>query len=556
MKHNQVVIILFILSFISVLITGKYVSDFTEDYYSFMAYTPDPMEGLIRNQEAYRLASSEGRLISFFNEFEYNSRSPLVAGFPLLVNPELLRNVNAHLMLVLPLLFFFLFLLGYLTWIRTKQVLYSIALIIFYITTYAVIVPYFGIGYNMPDTIAGYAAGCAGLCLLLWFERNKFLWLVLFSLSLSLAVLIRYIFSVYAFLIFSFPIIYILYQNFQYSKNFYSDVMKPLLVILIIVGGICGYFLIKHFNVNYEYYSFWSTSGMSTMNIGMVDSAISFLYIFAGLLRKIHLLLLLVVLLFNLFFFNPDTHKYKQRIIIAAWFILILPFYWIVILKANGYVVSSIYLAGFPLIFASIALPFKELLISRRKKSVLILSLILITAGLTDAAISVNKNSKFLSDNYQPPDSLKQFSVDAANLLHSISPADSTVSMYAFSDRFIHENISLNAFYKRQREINTHPQLVDFRLNKYYWQSLSFKSNIDSMTRVYETFIREKYNVLLFFPEQYKLNRNGFNNPVSEQIAENLYELMSHDSDWKQQNIQDNNLGNYILMHRNYLILK
>ena len=117
-----------------------------------------------------------------------------------------------------------------------------------------------------------------------------------------------------------------------------------------------------------EYYSYWLHSKKATMNVSVLKSADGFLFMYSGFLRKIHAIFLILLFVANFYFFKIDKKIFKQRLLIASWMFLIIPFYWVVILKTNGRVVGSAFMAAFPVMFISLGLPLNNIIIDNRKK--------------------------------------------------------------------------------------------------------------------------------------------------------------------------------------------
>ena len=181
----KIKIIFFSVSLLFALAAGIYASFYSQKYYSFIEYGPDPLDGLMRNERAYFNVEKDGRCSAFIQEFKENNRSFLCIAPLIIFAPEVLRRHDAHLFITIPYIFLFLYLLCYLIWMRSKNIFHAICVAFLYITCYAISEPYFGIGFNMPDMIAGYPLAIAALSLLIWNERRKTLWIVLFSAFLS-----------------------------------------------------------------------------------------------------------------------------------------------------------------------------------------------------------------------------------------------------------------------------------------------------------------------------------------------------------------------------------
>jgi hypothetical protein len=545
----------FFISLISVTLLGLYVTNYADKYYSLVSYGPDPLDGLVRSEAAYYKVQSMGRLNAFLNEFKSNPRAPLVTALPALLFPEVLRSIHSHLILELPLVFLFLFLLGFYALLKSNSVLYSSSIITFYATAYGLTEPYFGIGFNMPDTIAGIAAGCAGICLLFWFDSNKIKWPIFFALFLSTAVLSRYIFCVYSFLLFSFPLILLLRKKYKESKKIAANIILPVIVTGAIILTCCGYFIFTQFKFNYDYYTLWTNPEKGTLNVNIWHSAFGFFYIFSGFLRKIHIGLLIFILFINFFLFHNSGSNFNQRISIALWSILVLPFYWILILKTNSEVVASAFMAGFPIIVAFFLLPLKDKLHVSKRKNITILSIIMIITCIADAVISIHKNSDFLSNSYPFPEAAKNFSATASGVLNDITPSDSSLKLFVFSDQFLDDKISLTSFYTHGRHIQVRPNTDTIRIFKHFWEELPQGFNNEHAVNQYYLRISKYYNVAIIFPGNKNADVVGLSDSTSRLISENVHQLLLRNHNWSCDTLDDKKIGIYYIFHKKYLMV-
>ncbi len=540
-------------SLLFVLVAGIYASFYSTKYYSCIAYGPDPLDGLMRNERAYYNVETNGRISAFIQEFEENNRSFFTIAPLIILAPEILRRPDAHLFISIPLIFLFVFLLSYCTWMRTGNTLHASVLALFYITCYAVTEPYFGIGFNMPDTIAGYSVGVAALSLLIWSEKRKNCWLIMFAVFMSVSVLMRYIFSIYTFLLFSFPLGLILIQQYRRSKNTWQEIAKDCLIVGVVVGLLCGYYVISHFNKNMEYYSYWLHSKKATMNVSVLKSADGFLFMYSGFLRKIHAIFLILLFVANFYFFKIDKKIFKQRLLIASWMFLIIPFYWVVILKTNGRVVGSAFMAAFPVMFISLGLPLNNIIIDNRKKIFSYLLITIIAASLIDFGITLKKNSDSLASTYTEPESTKLFSIRISEWFNTISPRDCTLSLIVFSSGYIGEDISLESFYRNGRYIKTRISENKFRPYSNFYNNEDPYTDIDMIKNsMYQKAVSSS-NLLIFFRDGLQLGTTGFDTPISRQVERRLFEKFSTETSWKMIQVPDSSLGHLILFYRNYL---
>ncbi len=547
------VFFLFAFSLVISLAAGFYASNLSKEYYTVNEYAPDPMDGLLRNQNAYNNVVKEGRISTFVREFQENKRTFFTTAALVILAPEFLKRPDGHLLILIPLVTLFLFLLGYCIWLRTRILLYSITAIIFYITCYAVTEPYFGIGFNMPDTIAAYPIGIAALCLLIWFEKYKTHWLILFAIFISISVLIRFIFSVYTFLIFSIPLILIINHQSKILNYKWKEIFK----VMSMTGGIililCGYYLYSNYQFNSEYYSYWLDAGKKTMKVSISDSIEGFIFMYSGFLRKIHALFLFVLFISGFYFFHNNFKISRQRLIIVMWMFFILPFYWTFILKTNGHIVSSVFMAAFPVMFVCMIYPLNTLLIEKRKKIFYYLLIIVTLFGITDFLISVKKNSKIIQEVNSDSFKRNASTETIASMIKNISPRDCTLSLYALSCGYLAEEISLESFYSSGRFIKTNPSENKFFLYTNYCFCTSNKNQEEIDDSIFQK-INQTNNILVFIKEdQYSFSNDT--NVILKNAERSLYNNFSSDQSWRSTEVKDTSLGHFTLFYRSYLSL-
>ena len=135
-------------------------------------------------------------------------------------------------------------------------------------------------------------------------------------------------------------------------------------------------------------------------------------------------------------------------------------------------------------------------------------------------------------------------------------PLDCTLSLFTFSDMYLSENISLASFYRNERDIQTLSRLKKIIINKHFWEIASPIFNIErTQNDVYEK-TTSSFNLLLFFTDSTKSSIVGLDNLTSRSIAQGILEKLSNNLMWKQIPLFDPHLGNFILFHRNYLMIK
>ena len=549
----KIKIIFFSVSLLFALAAGIYASFYSQKYYSFIEYGPDPLDGLMRNERAYFNVEKDGRCSAFIQEFKENNRSFLCIAPLIIFAPEVLRRHDAHLFITIPYIFLFLYLLCYLIWMRSKNIFHAICVAFLYITCYAISEPYFGIGFNMPDMIAGYPLAIAALSLLIWNERRKTLWIVLFSAFLSIAVLTRFIFSVYAFLLFSGPLTYFFLLQYRSSKITWKEIAKTCLLCMVIIAVLCGYYILSHFNTNMEYYSYWLNSKKGTMNISILQSGERFLFMYAGFLRKIHASFLILLFIINIYFFEIDLKIFRQRIFIFLWMFLVIPFYWVVILKTNGHVVGSAFIAAFPLMFMCLAIPINNIILEKRKKIFSYLLVVIIVASIIDFSFTVNKNDKLLTTEIIKPVQRKLLAVHLSEWFNTITPRDCTLSLIIFSSGYIAEDISLESFYKHGKYIRTLKSGNKFSVFNNYYNYEDPKTDIEVIKNdLFEKAVSTS-NLLIFNSDISNTDSTIFNAPISRQVERALFERFSLERSWKKTPIPDSSFKNLILFYRDYL---
>ena len=551
--RGKILFLFLTVSLVFALAAGIYASFYSRNYYSGIAYAPDPLDGLMRNERAFYNVETNGRIAAFLQEFKENNRSFFSIAPLILLAPDILQRPDAHLFILIPLIFLFVFLLSYSVWLRTKNSVHAFVVALFYISCYAVTEPYFGIGFNMPDTIAGYPAGIAALSLLIWSEKKDTRWLILFAVFLSVSVLTRFIFTVYSFLLFSFPLFLIFREQFRQAGNNWKEISKALLLIGGIVSILCLNYIITHFDFNMQYYSYWLHSKKETMNIGIIDSASGFLYMYGGFLRKIHAIFLILLFVANFYFFEIDKKIFRRRLLLAAWMFFILPFYWVVILKTNGRVVGSAFMAAFPVMFLCLALPLNNMINSKRKKIFTYLLLAISAASLIEIVISVKKNSDMVAITNLIPEPRKPLSINLSDWLNTICPRDCTLSLIVFSGNFLAEDISLESFYRNGRYIKTMVSENKYFLYTNFNDTDFPNADINSIKNTIYQKVINSNNLLIFFKERLQSDSVRRVNPKSMQVERGLFEKFSSETAWKMIQVPDSSIGPLILFYKNYL---
>jgi hypothetical protein len=352
-----------IVAFALTIFAGLSAAHISNLYYQHYSFDPDPSSGLVHNIQVYKHIQKNGQWATFWEELGSNSRDPFAYAPLILFAPALLKSKSAHLFVLLPYFFLFLVFLGYRIMMYSGAIL-SIALQISFATVLVIFAPYFGIGFHLPDAIASYPLALAGLSLSFWTDSKKLFWVFVFAGMISLAVLTRYIFSVYSFAVFA-PILF--YQFYcEYRKNgSITAIIRPLIIIGGVITLACGYFILKNLDYNLNYYTYWASKRSGTLNHDIAFSLKTFFLGYGSFYGPFHALILFAIV--ACFFFRTLWTGEKRWFIpltILFWSCMALPFIWTVLLKSNGLKVTSSFLAAFPLTFAAIsdgtrALPYR-----------------------------------------------------------------------------------------------------------------------------------------------------------------------------------------------------
>lgn len=454
-------------SAILTIFTGYFSSNIAKVYYQNNYYSPDPSGNLIHNIELHHEMQKKNKWHIALNEFKENRNNPLMTIPLLILSPDLLANKNGHLLIFLPFYFLFLLFLSILVYQYTNHLFFSSAFIIFFTTTLVLYAPYFGVGFNLPDSWAPYSLGLSAISLINWHHKNKFHWFCFFVIFSCLAILSRYITVVYALVIFLPIICGILYSRYKVNAKWFDKLNYFMLISAAITLFITLFFLIIHLKSNYEYYSYWKSLSKVTMNYPWHYSLYSFIYNYLGFFGLPHTIIIgLHALLITALCFK-QTKTNKSDFLIRCWYLLALPLFWIFILKVNGFKVSSIFLIYFPITFVALT-PWCILNVNENLKRIMnIYALVMILFASYSFMRSYHKTSSWAvvqtGGNYET----KKIQSHAALLLSSFN--NDIILTDLITGGYLATGIRIETYYQHKKyigELNFKPFLPSFSNEK------------------------------------------------------------------------------------------
>lgn len=171
---------LWILTLVAVLLTTILVWASTRlenTYLNNYGFFYDPAAYYMYHIQLYQEYLRSGAATTILHDLTVNSRCPWRTIPYLLLAPELLATVTAHLWTEVPLLFSFLTLLSFTVYIRTRSVLFAIASTAVFSGIPFLYDPAYGIASFWLDLTAALSMGCAALCLVQFADSRNNLWM-------------------------------------------------------------------------------------------------------------------------------------------------------------------------------------------------------------------------------------------------------------------------------------------------------------------------------------------------------------------------------------------
>lgn len=391
---------IFTLGLFALLLTyssGFLSQELSENYYLNHPYTPDPVGNMLNHVKVHEQLENNSRMAVIADQLQTNFNSPFRT-IPLIIfSQDALIDPWGHMLTTLPMLFFFLIFLGHFVYHRwNKHIGIAAAIMLLFATLRVLYAPYFGLSSFILDLAAGLPLAVAGISLVNWHTSRSQKWLNYFAIFLSFAILSRYIVCVYAFVLFAPVLAHSLFKLYRQHKSF-IPVLRSLITPFCIIAVLSAYFLIKHFQHNYEYYSYWASLKQVTMNFGLKDSSVSFLMTWLTFFGLFHVIAMIIMIAVGVYFLLSRLKENSSHVLISFWLFAALPLYWILVLGTNGYVVGAAFLAAFPIMFCFLLNPL--ILRNGNKKILTVTAVVLIGLSL----YSLNRShSRILNENAHP----------------------------------------------------------------------------------------------------------------------------------------------------------
>ena len=303
------------------------------------------------NARLHARLPGEGRLSLATQEWLGNGRHPLRTVPLLLFAPGLLASQMGHMATALPMLGIFLFLLGWTVYRRTQHAPYAIGSMALFCAIPGMFSPTTGLGAYWLDLPAAFLVGGAALCLLNSSSAQDLRWLAGFAVLASLAALSRYVAAVFAFVICAPVLAYYLTRRWRQERDVVKTVVLPLGVIGVVISIVGGYFLVKHFEGNVQFYSVYGYA----LGQGMLSSAGSVIRSAVGFLSIPGTIILGATGLVNLALFWRDTNRDWKNLVISVWFASAVLLYLVLVVRVVGAGHATRY--AVPLIFLAVISP-------------------------------------------------------------------------------------------------------------------------------------------------------------------------------------------------------
>ena len=327
-------------------------------FYAVNPYGPDPGPQMLKYANAHQTIEQSGVIDFVKNEISTNKKNP----FPIVATTFLGRNL-----LLLPYgqsVFTFLLMLAF-SLLLTRNFLrrsipFYLAVIpaIVAITARVVYSSYFGVAFNLPDNAAAWALGAAVLSILEFTNSGQRKWLTISAIMISIAVLTRYIFCMYSFLVIG-PILALHFFNMEKAKRT-AFIKEMLWYLLIIIIG-CGWFLFLHLKENLFYYTYYQDADKGTEGVGYIRSAVSLIITIKNFLALPHMIAIGIVVL-TFFKTSPKKSGIFKDVLIPLWIFAALPLFYVFYLQADGIKVASAYWPIAPLLFVALFYVFEKLI--------------------------------------------------------------------------------------------------------------------------------------------------------------------------------------------------
>jgi hypothetical protein len=222
-------------------------------YYRSHSYFFDPVGHLLHNACLYRRVLDEGRLAVAWDEWLTYPKAPLRTAPLALLAPGLLASSGGHLATALPALFCWLALLGWTVYRRMHSLAYAVGCMSLFCAIPGLYDPFKGLGAYWLDLAAALLGGGAALALLNSRQARSKRWIALFGVLAAAACLSRYVAGVFVFVACA-PLL-ALYLWHRMRENGYKYILVRLMLLLMIITVLAGYFIVAHFTENMIYYS-------------------------------------------------------------------------------------------------------------------------------------------------------------------------------------------------------------------------------------------------------------------------------------------------------------
>jgi len=533
MKRFKLQIIILILSsIILTFITVKLSYNISKVYYKNYPYFMDAAGfmsaniNLLHKYEPDKSTNSQiyKRIKLAINEFQINPVYPLRTIPLILFAPSLLGNQWGHLFTTVPMFFIFILVLGYSIYIRTNNILYSVSITTLFCSAPLFLHPVYGLSAFWLDLSASFLLGAAILSFINWFQWKNNFWLISFAIFSSLAILSRYNFAVYVFLLF-FPVYcYSAYKDWKQTKNTYLSIIKPTLIISGIFLLLCGYFLIKNFSYFYYYYNNFGYD-VSTP----AKSAKSFLNTYIQFFPWKYMLILFFIFLLG--FMKSNIKNQIDKLIIYFWFLLVLPMFLIFIV--NAYTTRHAFFVFFPLLFlilsTSIFYEFKKI----KKLWFIIISCFLILVSINLLYKTYNLQINTALNPTKDEKELKEVDVEIADFIKTLNKE---VKWEAFF-KVLSFKVNCESYY-RNKVFTVYTEKLLFSNEKVYWTGVYPQFNPQQLADfIYSKIDNLDFIITLENPQIADSSKRYNNNEYTRLVTKNIAEKIKTNTNWEKKKI-------------------